>query len=141
MTDRRADRRAPQDPLFGPLQLLVLKHLPLTLRSLVTGLGLLVAAMGVQIIWPGTRVSRLEAANRDTNGRVDSVAIAAHATNIRVDSLALVLRGHLTDEVVTRRATQIWLCLHSEPAEQDMLQIPCTTLIQNASRAPRRPRR
>jgi hypothetical protein len=134
MNDRRADRRTPTDPLFGPLQLLVLRHLPLVLRSLVYGLGLLAVALGIQVIWPGARVAKLEAAER-------ILTAADLVVNGRVDSLAEVLRGHLTDESVTRRATQIWLCLHSEPAEQDMLQLPCTALIQNASRRTiRRPR-
>lgn len=102
----------------------LLRRLPLLGKLLVTGLGFLLAAMGAQIIWPGTRVTRLEAASL--------------MTNVRVDSLAEVLRGHLTDEGVTRRATQIWMCLHSETDEQDMLQLPCATLIQNAARYSRR---
>jgi hypothetical protein len=103
------------------------RRLPALLKLLVVASGFLLAAMGAQMIWPGTRVTRLEAASL--------------ITNVRVDSLATVLRAHLTDEGITRRATQIYLCLNSEPAEQDMLQLPCATLIQNASRRMiRRPR-
>lgn len=121
MTDLPAGRRQ-QDAIVAQL----LPQIPGLARLLVVGLGFLAAAMGVQVIWPGTRVTRLEAAGIVTNGRVDSVAA--------------VLRGHLTDEALYRRASMIWLCLHSEPADQDMLQLPCTQLLLNAAQRTRRGR-
>jgi hypothetical protein len=109
----------------------LLRRAPGLVRLLVAGSIFLFLAMGMQVVWPGVRTTRLEAK--------DVVQDAAYVTvNVRVDSVADVLKGHLADEAVTRRATQIWLCLNSRPDDQDMLQLPCTNLIQNAIRSRQR---
>jgi hypothetical protein len=53
---------SPEPPaLLPPLQAALVKHLPMLVRSLVSGLFILLGVAGAQVLWPGTRMDRIEA--------------------------------------------------------------------------------
>lgn len=82
----------PETPELSSLQTALLKHLPLLFRSLVAGLFTLLGVAGAQVLWPGTRMNRLEAEQQRMDqvhtGRIDSVARATRQTAFYTEGLA-----------------------------------------------------